>query len=475
MENSGSRVGTQTDVLILHAIDTEGPLHETIQAKFERIRDLFGIASIPCTAENLQKLKDREIPLDGKEEDVARILNSHLANYNDTWDKIDAMLERITAEAFRCREPDSYGGGWVYNWHCLDHVGFEYNPRRRDMGYHSIFDHYRGLLARNPESKDRIHWHFHPMSTYRDAHRCATSFVNSPELYQILARRVIERQWFPTVFRAGFQTERPDSNWFLEQWLPFDISNMALDDNSELDRTVDFRNGRSGDWRLAPSDWSVYHPSHDNYQIPGNCRRWIGRALNVLNRIASIDQREMDKAFARARKGLPTIVGIASHDFRDLGTEVDFLRSLISESRRRFPDVKVRYCEAVEAFRAAIWPDGVTAPALDLELKYHPARDGDVPYIEVVTVQGRLFGPQPFLSIQTRSRRFIHDNFDFSPSLDRWFYAFHGDTLPISDVAKLGVAANDQYGNTCVVTLDLQDHDPERPILTRSSVTEERN
>ena len=448
----------QKIVLIVHTIDTEGPLYESVKAKFDRLSNLFGINNIEPTISNLEKLKNREIKLGSVEDDVAKILSGHLANYNDTWDKIDSMLERIMVDEFRNRLPDSFGGGWVYNWHCLDHVGFEYNPRRRDMGYHNIFDHYHTLLLSKNERRDGIHWHFHPMSTYREAHRCATSYVNSPELYQILCRRVIERNWFPTVFRAGFQAERPDSNWFLEQWIPFDISNMSLDDNSELDNTIDFRNGRSGDWRLAPSDWSIYHPSHDNYQIPGNCRRWIARALNVLNRIANIDQREMDKAFSRAQSGKPTLVGIASHDFRDLGIEVDFLRGLIKESSRRYPDVKFKYCEAIDAFRKAIWPDGIQEKPLELEVKYFPASDDDVPYIEVITRNGKVFGPQPFLAIETKSRRFIHDNFDFSPRLNEWFYAFHSDTLPVEDVSRIGVAANDQYGNVCVKTIDLKNN-----------------
>jgi hypothetical protein len=450
---------TPSQVLILHAVDTEGPLYESVLAKFERLRDLFGIQVVP-TSDNLRKLKKGEIPLGGQEADVMRILNGHLANYNDTWDKVDAMLERAMAPDFRMKLPDSQGGGWVYNWHCLDHVGFENNPRRRDMGYHNIFDHYRELLEMRGEKRDRLHWHFHPMSTYRDAHRCATSFVNSPELYQILCRRIIERNWFPTVFRAGFQTERPDSHWFLEQWIPFDISNMALDDNSELDRTTDFRNGRSGDWRQAPADWSVYRPSHDNYQVPGACRRRIGRALNVLNRVASIDQREMDKAFARAQEGKPALVGIASHDFRDLTTEVDHLRDLIAGASRKYPRVKFRYCEGVEAFRAAVWPDGASPKPLDLKLAFHPASAEDVATIEVSTESGKVFGPQPFLAIQTRSRRYIHDNFDFGRSGDRWFYAFHGDTLPLSDVASIGVAANDEYGNLCVRRLALDESGP---------------
>ena len=32
---------------------------------------------------------------------------------------------------------------------------------------------------------------------------------------------------------------------------------MAIDNYKELDAMTDFKNGRSGDWRLAPTDWSV--------------------------------------------------------------------------------------------------------------------------------------------------------------------------------------------------------------------------
>ena len=439
-------------VNFLHAIDAEGPLYESVQAKFIRLQDLFGITHIEPTSQNLAKLKRGEIPLNGREADVMHILNGHLANYNDSWEKIDVMLNRIMAPEFRNKHPDSFGGGWVYNWHCLDHVGFEYNPRRRDMGYHNIFDHYAEVLRQQAQTRDGLHWHFHPMSIYRDAHRCATSFINSSELYQILCRRIIERNWFPTVFRAGFQAERPDSNWFLEQWLPFDISNMAIENPSEFDKVLDFKNGRSGDWRVAPSDWSVYHPSHDNYQIPGNCRRMIGRALNVLNRIASVDEKEMDKAFSRANEGLPTLVGFASHDFRDLGTEVDHLRALILSSAAKYPDVKFRYCEGVQAFQNIMLAEedfSHVAP-LEFEIIFNQATTQDVANIEVVTTSGNVFGPQPFLAIKTRSRRFIHDNFDFSAEGNRWFYAFHGDTLPLEDVAEIGVAANDKFGNLCI-------------------------
>lgn len=452
-------------VLIVHAVDTEGPLYESLDAKFERLEELFKISGVKRTPENLQKLQNREINLGGLEEKVAEVLKGHRVNYNDSWEKIDEMLERISAPDFRNKMTDSYGRGWVFNWHCLDHVGFEVNPRRRDMGYHNVQDHYERFLARNPELKDAIHWHFHPMSTFREAHRCATSYVNSDHLYTSLCRKIIERNFFPTVFRAGFQTERPDSHLFLEQWIPFDISNMALDDNEELNDTIDFRNGRSGDWRLAPSDWSVYHPHHDNYQLEGNCRRWIGRALNVFNRLANINEYEMEKAFKRADSGKPTLVGIASHDFRDLEPEVDYIRELVQKASKKYPDVNYKFCEAVEGFRETIWPEGYDDEVLDLEMSFHPETEEDVPSLEVSTKSGEVFGPQPFLAIQTRMQSFIHDNFDFDTSLNRWYYAFHVDSIPLESVDSVGVAANDKYGNVSIkkIRFDQKSVEPVKP------------
>ena len=297
------------------------------------------------------------------------------------------------------------------------------------------------------------------MSTYRDAHRCATFYFRNDLVYQILCRKIIERNWFPSVFRAGFQTERPDSHWFLEQWIPFDITNMAVDNPDEFDKTIDFKNGRSGNWRYAPADWSIYHPHHDDYQRPGNCRRWIGRALNVMNRIANINQDEVDKAFSKADKeNQPVLMAVTGHDFRNLDIEVDFVRNLIVESTSKYPEVRFEYCTVEDGFRRANWPEGANEEKLELSINFQPETKEDVPHIVVKTIAGKVFGPQPFLAIKTKSRNFIHDNLDFTAEAGKWGYAFHGDTLPLEDVECLSVAANDKYGNTATAHLDLKNN-----------------
>ena len=439
-------------VYIVHCVDTEGPLYESLSSKFERIKDTYNI-NIKPTSKNLKNLKLKKIPLNGKEQDIAKLLSDHLTNYNDNWFKINKMLKIIFSKNFRKIDKDSFNRNWIFNWHCLDHVGYRKNPRRREIGYHKIFDHYNKVLKNYKGHSDKIHWHFHPMSTYKEAHRCATSYVNSPELYQILCRRIIERKWFPAVYRAGFQTERPDSNLFLEQWIPFDISNMSTKDTSDIDNNLDFKLGRSGDWRRATKSWTIYHPSHDDYQSKGNCRRWIGRALNVMNRIGSINQKEMDNAFREAKHNGIAMVGIASHDFRNLETEVNFLRKLVKNSSKKFPEIKFKYSEGKKAFLEMVKHKEnlkYISNSLRLGISFKKKSKADFPNITVKTLNGQVFGPQPFLAIQTKSKRFIHDNFDFSSKKGVWHYAFQPDTLPLKDVLNIGVAANDKFGNTFV-------------------------
>jgi len=61
-------------VLVTHCVDTEGPLFESIDATFGRLKTLFGIDGITPTYENLEKLKRAEIDLGGVQDEVAQTL-----------------------------------------------------------------------------------------------------------------------------------------------------------------------------------------------------------------------------------------------------------------------------------------------------------------------------------------------------------------------------------------------------------------
>jgi len=433
-------------VHVVHCIDTEGPLHEPLSATFERIESLFGIKIEP-TSENLLKLQNREIPLNGFEDAVQRLANPHLLTYNDTWDKIDSMLGRLLSKSYRQSFPDSFRGGWIYNWFCLDHVGFTANPRRRDMGYHRIFDHYREMLNLTESHLDGLQFHFHPVPFSKSAHHCATHyFAHSDALFQILGRRIIDRHWFPSAYRPGFHTIRPDSHWFLEQYIPFDFSNQSITENSDQ---PDMTGGRYGDWRHAPQTWEPYHPDHDDYQKKGRCRRLTARCLNMRTRMRCINQEETDKAFAEATQDRPVVLSFTNHDFRDMHTEVVDVYAMLKSASARYPEVKFRYCEASEAMRSAMRMNPVEAFSFKMEFVSNCLH---------IAATDPIFGPQPFFVVKTRSGEYFHDNLDFQKPFRQWSYEFDVQNFNLDAISKIGVAANDKFGNTTITVIDMDNN-----------------
>ena len=137
---------------------------------------------------------------------------------------------------------------------------------------------------------------------------------------------------------------RPDSHWFLEQFIPFDYSSQAMAPTAET-RTRSHRRGRAlGDWRRAPATWEPYHPAHDDYQVPGQCRRWIARCLNVGTRFRLLTERDVRQAFEEAQEGKPVVLAFTNHDFRDMRPDVDCVRAMLSSVAAEFPDVPFRFC-----------------------------------------------------------------------------------------------------------------------------------
>ena len=440
-------------VYVVHCVDAEGPLYESLEATFERVYQIFGIKLSP-SRETLIKLQHRKFDLSGQEEAVARVVAPHLLAYNDTWDKIDAMLERIGDASFRNQHPDSEGGGWIYNWHCVDHVGYSVNPRRRDIGYHNVFDHYRNFIDET-QAPDGLHWHFHPTHPSGWAHKSATLYLRDTKFFDILTRRLIDRNWFPSVNRAGFHTERPDSHWILEQWIPFDMSNQAC---NNPDVQPDQANGRFGDWRRASVDWSIYHPHHDDYQIPGACRRYIAQCLNVGTRLCLLGEHDVRKAFERARQEGPTVMAFTNHDFRDIGGDVQNVINLLRKVAPDYPDVRYRYSEAREAMNRTLFGEYVSPNSDLLVIKLE---SGTLKGSKVLTVEARepVFGPQPFLAMQTADGEYYHDNFDIQEPFRHWTYVFDDHTFPWRMIDTVVVATNDRRGFPHVVRVEHNESD----------------
>jgi hypothetical protein len=372
------------------------------------------------------------------------------------------MLEDAMSSSFRKSIPDSKGNGWIYNWFCVDHVDYEVNPRRRDIGYHNVYDHYRHMCRETDSPEDGIHFHYHPQPFRREAHRCATHiWASSGSLIQVLSRRVIERHWFPVAFRPGFHVVRPDSHWFLEQYIPFSYASQAVETREADAAQFGLAAGRYGDWRRAPITWRPYHPSHDDYQVEGACRRWQARCLNVGTRYKLLEEDDVRLAFDEARAGNPVILSMTNHDFRDIRPDVDMTREMIVRVASDYPDVEFHYSEAVDAMRNALALEEQSPCDLDIEI---------IPVSEsanVLDVKSKVptFGPQPWLALKTKSGTFHTDNFDIDQPFHRWQYVLDDDTFPMDALSAIGVAANNAYGSTTVSVYDTASGEVTRTFL----------
>lgn len=434
-------------VYVVHCIDTEGPLYESPEVPFEQIRKVYGI-HIPASEENLQKLRKGELDLGGKEKAVKTLIDVHRTATGGDWYAIDRMLEKITSKDFRIQLPDCEGQGWKYSWFCMDHVGFTgKNPRRRDAGHHKIFDHYTDIIN-TQHMGDIVQFHHHPVSHSGNYNESGTAFWGRSTLNDILTRKIIEREWFPVAFRPGFHTERADAHWFLEQWIPFDYGNQAV--NRMASDQPDMIDGRFGDWRMAPAEWKPYHPAHDNYQKKGNCRRWVTRCLNMNAKSCEITQEDVSEAFQLAEKEGSAILAFTDHDYKDMEYEVNRIRSFLKVSGDRFPNVCFKYADAVTAMReyCRLKPQdvGMSCDVMDLQ-------NGKK---LIIKTKNNIFGSQPYLALKTKDGRFIWDNLDNGIDC-QWNYTFDYNSISYEEIEKIGIAASNDYGYCEVMIYDTKE------------------
>ena len=429
---------------IVHCIDTEGPLDEDLAATFGRLKSIFDI-DLPPSIDNLIAIQNKKINFNGLEDSIAKCFDTKLLKYNKNWSEISLMLDIAMSTEFRREMVDDFDRGWVYSWHCMDHMGFSDNPRHKDIGYGNVFRFYKSKIEETKSKCDEINWHFHPLSITRNPLNAATSYVNSYDiLLNIICRRIIEDEWFPVVNRPGFHSERPDSHLFLEQWIPFDYANQFYETD---DNQPDLSNGRFGNWVNSPKTWRGYHPDFFDYQSIGSCRRMIFRCLNIGTRLRQLNYSHLKEAYYEAKKMGDAIVAFADHDYRDIVPDVNYLRELLKKLKFEFPDVRIKFSGAEEAAAGLSIKNSI----VDLELKL--ALNENKLTVEVD--KGEIFGPQPFLSIKTKDGRYFHDNFDFKIPGRVWTYIFDTQTIELDSVSVIGVGSAGKYGKFSVKIIKL--------------------
>jgi len=434
------------ELYIVLNIDTEGPSTETITHIFNRVRNIYGIDLEP-TQENLLRLQKGELPdIDDETRlGLSVMLAPDRLEYINNWHQMDEMLDRFMSEKWRKDLPDSMGNGYIYSFYIRDLVGYDYNPRRVAIGYHHIYDFYRNKLE-SINAPDVLYWHYHAPGLVKHAYLDGLNLSHTNHHVQNLAHRVIDRLDFPVCYRPGMDHIRPDHNLFLEMWIPFDYSNQSVELTPEDLSQKDNEPGRFGDWRRAPNEWCVYHPNTLDYQKPGTMKRYIARCLYSKGRMRVITQTEVDRAFARAEGGQNTIMSYLCHDNHDMTMDIETVNPLIRKAAKKYPSVIFTYRNAVDAMRLALNLEP-QSPA-DFNISWKGNRLD-------ISSNKMLWGPQPFFCFKTWDHRYYHDNLD-KHSDTEWSYYFDWQTIDRKAISNIGLATNDDYGNTTILLLDLE-------------------
>ena len=289
-----------TEVLVVHCVDTEGPLG--------------GDA--------------RRLP-DGSPE------------FFDNWSDILASLRELTDAEFRTAHADSFGRPYRFNWFVMDFTGFRTNPKERVAEYHDTWDRITTL----PVTEDGLYWHYHVPPATGVGDEWSETWLSSNECNTILARRLLERRSFPVAFRAGGTIEDEAASRWLEQAIPIDFSNRVSE------RSAPDADLNHFDWYGAPQTWGSYHPAIGDPRRLGSLRRFVYRSIDLRSRYNELTQAHVDSCFREAAEtGSTRVLSFFSHDNRDMRPEtlhaVDLLRRA-----EKVTGVPWRSCTAVDAHR----------------------------------------------------------------------------------------------------------------------------
>ena len=339
---------------------------------------------------------DTEGPLGGD----ARRLPDGSPEFFDDWDDILGSLRELTAPAFRAAAGDSFGGPYRFNWFVMDFTGFRTNPKCRIAEYHDTWDRISSL----PVSEDGLYWHYHVPPASGAGDEWSDSWLTSNECNTILARRLLERGSFPAAFRAGGTIEdEPASRW-LEQAIPIDFSNRVSERSAPGADLYHFN------WNGAPQIWGSYHPALGNLMREGTLRRFVYRSLDLRSRYNELTQEHVDGCFAEvAETGRPRVLSYFSHDNRDMRSETYHAVELLRNAERS-SGVPWRSCTAVDAHRRYHGLEQ-TAVALEIErrddlcsIRASAPPFQRVPFVAARLESGRVVRlfPQPLSDVEWR-------------------------------------------------------------------------
>jgi len=354
----------------------------------------------------------------------------------DNWPDIKESLFEITNKNYRNTQKDSFGNSFMLNWFIMDFMGFKTNPKDRIQEYNNTYDNIKSLETED----DSFHWHYHQPPKSGIGDQWSEDWDSSNEHYNILGRRLMDREDFPEAFRAGGTIEDNKCSLWLEDHLMIDYSNRVSHKSYPTDNIFDFN------WHAAPDDWGLYHPSREDFLIKGNMKRVIVRSVDLKSRFHLLEEWEVMQSFQEAKKkNKPVILSYFSHDHRDMVAETNYAIDIIKRQSRK-SGIPFMWCDAKDAVKLTKGVKtvenviGIEKPAPD-QLMIH--------------FRHEIYQKYPFVFTENENKVLTYHKLDLEwiANCPHYLQRCFLDVTP--DMKRLGVACTSLSGDKTVKVVEL--------------------
>jgi len=348
---------------------------------------------------------------------------------------------RVMQSSFRDQFKDSFGQSLKLTWWMMG--GNIYRdatninvPVANTMTLH-LMKQYHGDRIQALGDEISLHYHTFIWSDYTGG---GTFYWNQSPTFNdcradfdvTLAQYLLEEGVFPASFRSGWHFM--DNNWqaYLNELIPYCLH----DDYGAKKLWTASPQPIAGveDWSQATSVFIPFHPSTTNYQVAGDGKGWNTRSIKMQN----LSQTAMNQIFALAQSGTNQVACLWNHLPENYLATITNAGGFIRASAALYPAVSFRYCTAVEAMQRWLGSSNQPPPQITLA----PVAQDDVLTL-TITVNEPIFQAQPFVAI-----RDVLQGYQVAAcqpiSSNSWTVTV---PVPLSQIAKVGVAVTDAWGN----------------------------
>lgn len=386
---------------------------------------------------------------------VACIDTEGPANYAlDNWEKVYESMLLMASSDFRAKYRDSAGGSLKLSYFIMDWTGFNENPTGRELGYGKVYEHYeKRIFSTLPKNQYCVGWHYHhPYKSGKWINGGWNRDWNDNKEYENqINHMVLDRKFFPSVYRAGGTIESNEQSEWLEKWIPFDFSSRAPEPtlNYYLRNLKPFvRKGFKRplwNWSKAPADWRTYHPSSSDYRMPGDMERLVFRCLDINSPAYKIGRTDIESAFKKAMQDGEAVFSFFTHDFcSNAASDVINTLAAIKEVGKNFTDAEYIYETAVGAASNIILKKDNPAEKQTLDIEMRLEEDKIF-----ISSNHAIYSKQPWVVVKDAAGNYKRIDMDSDDNL-KW----RGNIKP-GAVKSAGAAAVDNFGNSSIKRIDI--------------------